>query len=100
MYRPRALAAAGALALAALTTGCSLGTEAYDGQSRPPEGTNAQQVVRTPQPVESDLPYTQPPLVAPLPGPTGGVPGDTPVTAAPFSPGPDGARAATGEGGF
>lgn len=87
MSRPVALFLAGVAAVVALS-GCSAGADAYstnnpDGQADP----NGKLVYRTPAPLETDLPYTSPPLVVPLPGPTGGVPGEVPTEAAPASPG-------------
>ncbi len=92
MHRPAALALS-AVASLALLTGCSQGSDAFnenlpDDQAEPAQ----QQVVRTPEVVSPELPYETPPLVVPLPGPTGGVPGDVPTEAAPASPG-EGARA-------
>ena len=84
----------GAAALALVLSGCSLGSDAFN-ENFPidrPEG-QPQQVVRTPTLLQDDLPYETPPLVVPLPGPTGGVPGDVPTTSAPFSPGPEGSQA-------
>ncbi len=94
MPRSRASAVLGAAALALVLTGCSLGSDAFN-ENFPidrPEG-QPQQVVRTPTRLAPDLPYETPPLVVPLPGPTGGVPGDVPTTSAPFSPGPEGSKA-------
>ena len=94
MPRSRALAALGAASLALVLSGCSEGADAFN-ENLPidrPE-TEQQQVVRTPTAVQPDLPYETPPLVVPLPGPTGGVPGDVPSTSAPFCPGPEGEQA-------
>lgn len=84
---PRALVLAGAAALA-LLAGCSEGSDAFnenlpDDQAEAPQ----QQVVRTPGPIASDLPYETPPLVVPLPGPTGGTPGVVPTDGAESGPG-------------
>ena len=72
----------------ALLTGCSLGPDAFnsnlpDDQAEAPQ----QQVVRTPGPIASDLPYETPPLVVPLPGPTGGLPGVVRTDGAEAGPG-------------
>jgi hypothetical protein len=76
------------VAAVVVLAGCSEQRDAYstnnpDGQADPP----GQLVYRTPAPVETDLPYTTPPLVVPLPGPTGGVPGEVPTEAGSASPG-------------
>ncbi len=87
MSRPVALVLAGALALAVLT-GCSEGSDAFNGNLPDDQADPGQQrLYQTPAVVEPDLPYETPPLVVPLPGPTGGVPGDVPTAAAPASPG-------------
>ncbi len=71
---------------ALLASGCSLGSSEYSG-NRPDPQASLQQLVRTPSPLSTDLPFTDPPLVQPLPGPTGGAPGQVPTTAPPASPG-------------
>ena len=81
---PRAAALAGAVAL--LTAGCSQGKEEFSGNRPDPSPAKAQ-VVRTPSPLGTDLPYTDPPLVDELPGPTGGAPGGGEATAPEASPG-------------
>ncbi|MCU1693135.1 MAG: hypothetical protein JWM64_2226 [Frankiales bacterium] len=87
MSRPVALVLAGAAALA-LLSGCSEGSDAFNGNLPDDQAqTRQQQVVQTPEVVAPDLPYETPPLVVPLPGPTGGLPGDVPTAAAPASPG-------------
>jgi len=73
--------------LGLLATGCSQGAESFDSNS-PDGAATQQQVVRTPSPVATDLPYSNPPLVQPLPGATGGVPG---------SPGAEGPGSGAGE---
>ena len=70
-----------------LLTGCSLGTSSYNGNRPDPTTGQERGVVRTPSPLGTDLPSTDPPLVNPLPGPTGGLPGVVPTTALPASPG-------------
>ena len=84
---PGTLVVAGAAALV-LLTGCSEGADAFnenlpDGQAEAPQ----QRVVRTPGPISSDLPYETPPLVVPLPGPTGGTPGVVRTDGAQAGPG-------------
>ena len=68
----RALVLAAALGL--LATGCSQGEGEFGGY-RPDTPPGQAQIVRTPSPVSTDLPSTDPPLVQPLPGPSGAVPG-------------------------
>ena len=87
MPRPAVLAVSVVAALL-LATGCSLGPDAFN-ENLPDDQADApgQLVVRTPEVVAPDLPYETPGLVEPLPGPTGGVPGDVPTEAAPASPG-------------
>lgn len=75
----RALVLAAALGL--LATGCSQGPGELGGY-RPDPSPGQAQLVRTPSPVSTDLPSTDPPLVQPLPGPSGAVPG-TPKAAVP-----------------
>ena len=92
MPRTTALVLAGVASLA-LLTGCSEGPDAFnenlpDDQAEAPQ----QQVVRTPGPIASDLPYETPPLVVPLPGPTGATPGVVPTDGA--TRGPDGGEIA------
>ena len=86
MPRPRLALAMAVTAVALTTAGCSQPEVANDN-------TNSQQtdetitpptVIRTPVRVE-----TAPPTV-PLPGPTGGAPGEQPEITTSFSPGPDG----------
>jgi len=74
--------------LGLLATGCSQGAEEFDSNSRDASPTQVQ-VVRTPSPLGSDLPYTNPPLVQPLPGVTGGAPGSPDVDPPESSPGED-----------
>lgn len=69
-----------------LATGCSNGRSDFNG-NRPDPSPVQEEVVRTPSPVGTDLPFTDPPVLQPLPGPTGGVPGEVPTTAPPVSPG-------------
>jgi len=69
-----------------LATGCSQGAESFDSNSIDPDPGQAQ-VVRTPSQLGTDLPYTNPPLVQPLPGTTGGVPGSPDVEPPESSPG-------------
>lgn len=71
---------------AALLTGCSNGKSDFNG-NRPDPAPVLDQVVRTPSPLGTDLPYSDPPLGQTLPGPTGGVAGEVPTTAPPASPG-------------
>lgn len=86
--RPAALVLAGVATLA-LLTGCSEGEDAFNTNLPDDQAEPAQdQVVQTPGPVASDLPYEEPPLIVPLPGVTGGVPGEVPTTSA-ESPGAD-----------
>lgn len=86
MPRPRLALALAVTAVAVTTAGCSQPEAANDN-------TNSQQtdrtvtrptIIRTPARVE-----TAPPTV-PLPGPTGGAPGEQPEVTTSFSPGPDG----------
>ncbi len=86
MSRPAAWFLAGVTAL--VLTGCSEGSDAFN-TNEPDDQANpaGQQVIRTPAVVPPDLPYSDPPLVEPLPGPTGGVPGDVPTQAGEASPG-------------
>ena len=76
----RLLLAAG---LAALLVGCGQDTEVSDVGESPTQG----QVVRTPSPLTTDVPSTDPPLVEDLPGPSGGAPGSPPTTVPEASPG-------------
>ena len=77
----RLLLAAG---LAALLVGCGTDSEVSDVGESPTQG----QVVRTPSPLSTELPSTDPPLTVPLPGPSGGPPGSPPPTTVPeASPG-------------
>ena len=69
-----------------LATGCSRGAESFDSNSIDPDPGQAQ-VVRTPSQLGTDLPYTNPPLIQPLPGVTGGVPGSPDVEPPESSPG-------------
>ena len=69
-----------------LTAGCSMGRSDFNG-NLPDTPPSRDTVVRTPSPVGTDLPYTQPPVVQTPPGPTGGLQGSAPTTAAPASPG-------------
>ncbi|MCW2605981.1 MAG: hypothetical protein JWO60_674 [Frankiales bacterium] len=79
--RPAALVLAGAASLA-LLSGCSLGSDAFNSNIPDDQPvTRQQQVVRTPGAISPDLPYETPPLVRPLPGVTGGPPGDVPTSA-------------------
>jgi hypothetical protein len=79
VHRPQVLAVAGAAALALLLTGCSEGGDAFN-KSRPDDQPDAEQqlVPRTPEPLPSNQNLETPPLVVPLPGPTGGTPGVAP----------------------
>ena len=72
----------------ALLSGCSLGSDAFS-ENLPDDQADApqQQVVRTPGPISSDLPYDTPPLVVPLPGATGGTPGVVQTDGAEAGPG-------------
>ena len=69
-----------------VTSGCSMGRSEFNGNN-PDTPASQAQVVRTPSPVGTDLPYSQPPVVQTPPGPTGGLQGDAPTTAPPASPG-------------
>jgi len=72
--------------LGLLTAGCSQGSSSFNGNQ--PDGQPAiPEVVRTPSPLGTDLPSTDPPLVVPLPGATGGLPGSPQATAPEASPG-------------
>lgn len=79
---PRLLALAAA---AGLLVACSSAAETNEIGESPTQG----QVVRTPSPLGTDLPSTDPPLTQDLPGATGGPAGTVPTTAAPASPGED-----------
>ena len=72
-------------AVAGLLVGCGTDEETNDVGESPTQG----QVVRTPAPLGTDLPSTDPPLTQQLPGPTGGVPGEATTTAPEASPGED-----------
>lgn len=85
LLRTVLLAGLGAL----LAGGCSQGSSEFNGNRDDPDAV-LEQTVRTPSPVGTDLPFTDPPLGQTLPGPTGGVPGVVPTTAPPASPGGDG----------
>ena len=88
--RARLLLVPSVLVASVLLTGCSLGASSFNG-NRPDPTTDQQRiVVRTPSPLGTDLPSTDPPLVNPLPGPTGGLPGVVRTTAPPASPGQGG----------
>ena len=76
----RLLLAAG---LAGLLVGCGVNEETNDVGESPTQG----QVVRTPSPLSTDVPSTDPPLVEELPGPSGGAPGSPPTTVPEASPG-------------
>lgn len=71
---------------ALLASGCSLGASEFNG-NRPDPSASQEQVVRTPSPVGTDLPYTDPPVRQPLPGPSGGLPGQPPTSVPEASPG-------------
>ena len=86
---------AAAVVASVLLTGACQSSDAFGGNRPDDQPEGPQLVVRTPETVPTDLPYSDPPLVVPLPGPTGGTPGEVPTTAAPFSPGPEGATAET-----
>ncbi len=75
-------------ALGLLTAGCSQGEREFGG-NRPNPSASKQQVVRTPSPVGTDLPQTDPPLVQNLPGASGGVPGSPQPVVPEASPGED-----------
>lgn len=90
----RAAAVAVAALAALLAGGCSLGRSDFNGNDPDPSASKVE-VVRTPSPVGTDLPYTDPPVLQPLPGPTGGLIGSAPTTAPPASPG----QASDGGGG-
>lgn len=79
MHRSQVLAATAAAALLLLLPGCSEGNDAFDN-NRPDDQPEAEQqlVPRTPEPLPSDQGLQTPPLVVPLPGPTGGSPGVAP----------------------
>ena len=77
-----------------VTSGCSLGRSEFNGND-PDAPPSQAQVVRTPSPVGTDLPYSQAPLVQTPPGPSGGLQGEAPTTDAPASPG----QASDGGGG-
>lgn len=88
MSRSSALPALGprlllAGALAALLVGCGVNEETNEVGESPTQG----QLVRTPSPLGTDVPSTDPPLVEELPGPSGGVPGEVPTTVPEASPG-------------
>lgn len=74
--------------LVALSAGCS-------GQGENPESTRddpeagLEQLVRTPSPLSTDVPSTDPPLVVDLPGASGGPPGTANPTVPDASPGAD-----------
>ena len=82
----RALVLAAALGL--MATGCSQGPYESGGY-RPQPSPGQAQLVRTPSPVSTDLPSTDPPLVQPLPGPSGAVPGTPKAVVPEASPGED-----------
>lgn len=84
MLVPR-LAPAGAVA-AVVLTGCSQPSAANDNPNPLPEDRPVAEptIIRTPTKVD------EAPLVVPLPGPTGGLPGEDPEPRTSFSPGPDG----------
>ncbi len=69
--------------LAALLAGCGTNAETNDVGESPTQG----QLVRTPSPLGTEVPSTDPPLVQELPGPSGGVPGQVPTTVPEASPG-------------
>lgn len=72
--------------LAGLLVGCGVNAEANDVGESPTQG----QLVRTPSPLGTDLPSTDPPLVQDPPGATGAPPdGEAPTTAPEASPGED-----------
>ncbi|HEU0103007.1 MAG TPA: hypothetical protein VFR07_11890 [Mycobacteriales bacterium] len=69
-----------------LTAGCSLGASEFNG-NMPDTPASQANVVRTPSPVGTDLPFTEAPLVQTPPGPSGGLQGNPPTTVPPASPG-------------
>ncbi len=77
-----------AAAMALLATGCSQGPYETGGY-RPDPSPGQAQLVRTPSPVSTELPSTDPPLVQPLPGPSGAVPGTPKAVVPEASPGED-----------
>ena len=77
-----------AAVLGLLAAGCSQGTR-ESGGNRPDPSPSKQQVVRTPSPLGTDLPVTDPPLVQNLPGPSGAAPGSPRPVVPDASPGED-----------
>ena len=75
-----------AAVLGLLATACSQGDEAFDS-NRPDPSPSKQQVVRTPSPLGTELPYTDPPLVQDLPGASGAAPGEPQPVVPEASPG-------------
>lgn len=69
-----------------VTSGCSMGKSEFNG-NLPDTPASQAKIARTPSPVGTDLPYSQPPLIQTNPGPTGGLEGNAPTTALPASPG-------------
>ena len=67
---PRVAALVGLVAV--LTAGCESSRSRQDSGNRPDPSPSQAQVVRTPSPIGTDLPYTDPPLVVVPPGATGG----------------------------
>ena len=74
------------LVLPLVLAGCSMGKAEYDG-NLPDDPASQANVVRTPSPVGSDLPYSQAPVIQTPPGPSGGLEGNAPTTVPPASPG-------------
>lgn len=87
---PRRAARAGlpaVLLLLGVLTAC--GGQGSDSGERPDPVPARSQIVRTPSPLGTDFPSTDPPLVQRLPGASGGPPGGGAASVAPASPGQD-----------
>lgn len=63
------------------------GSQPADSGERPDPVPVHNQIVRTPSPLGTDYPSTDPPILQRLPGPSGGPPGSESPSVAPQSPG-------------
>ena len=84
----RSVAGPALVALLALSAGCTGQGQNTESTRDDPEA-RLEPLVRTPSPLSTDVPATDPPLVVELPGASGGPPGTANPTVPDASPGAD-----------
>ena len=86
MPRPRLALAMAAAAVALTTVGCSQPEVANDN----PNSQQGDRTITPPTVIRTPVKVDEAPPTVPLPGPTGGAPGEQPEITTSFSPGPNG----------